>query len=91
MADADSCVTTHMAASRDGFIARKDGSVDWLETSDDYEDGRMFDPDIDVIAARIKEAGWVLDAEPSDTPRGARILGLRDPDGYRFPISSGIA
>jgi riboflavin biosynthesis pyrimidine reductase len=25
----DSRVTIHMAASLDGFIARKDGSVDW--------------------------------------------------------------
>jgi dihydrofolate reductase len=28
-----------MAASLDGFIARKDGNVDWLETSDNFEDG----------------------------------------------------
>jgi len=45
MADADSCVTIHMAASLDGFIARKDGSVDWLETSDDFEDGETLDPE----------------------------------------------
>jgi len=32
MADHDSHVTIHMAASLDGFIARKDGRVDWLET-----------------------------------------------------------
>ena len=31
MANTDSHVTIHMAASLDGFIARKDGSVDWLE------------------------------------------------------------
>src|SRR5512134_3546712 len=44
MADADSCVTIHMAASLDGFIARKDGSVDWLETSDEFADGEPMDP-----------------------------------------------
>jgi len=33
MANTDSRVTIHMAASLDGFIARKDGSVDWLETA----------------------------------------------------------
>lgn len=31
-----------MAASIDGFIARKDGSVDWLETSDKFEGGETM-------------------------------------------------
>jgi dihydrofolate reductase len=39
MESAKSRVTIHMVASLDGFIARKDGSVDWLETSDDFEGG----------------------------------------------------
>jgi riboflavin biosynthesis pyrimidine reductase len=39
MANTDSHVTIHMAASLDGFIARKDGSVDWLETSDEFVGG----------------------------------------------------
>ena len=39
MADGDGCVTIHMATSLDGFIARKDGSVDWLETSDEFKGG----------------------------------------------------
>jgi dihydrofolate reductase len=33
-----------MAASLDGFVARKDGSVDWLETSDQFADGETMDP-----------------------------------------------
>jgi dihydrofolate reductase len=44
MANADSRVTIHMAASLDGFIARRDGSVDWLETSDEFADGDTMDP-----------------------------------------------
>lgn len=32
-------VTIHMVASLDGFIARRDGSVDWLETPDNFEGG----------------------------------------------------
>lgn len=32
-----------MAASLDGFIARKDGSVDWLETSDEFAGGDTLD------------------------------------------------
>ena len=42
MESAKSRVTIHMAASLDGFIARKDGSVDWLETSDNFEGGDMM-------------------------------------------------
>ena len=32
-----------MAASLDGFIARKDGRVDWMETSDQFADGASMD------------------------------------------------
>ena len=45
MANTDSRVTIHMVASLDGFIARKDGTVDWLETSDEFEDGETMDPE----------------------------------------------
>ena len=44
MEDNNSRVTIHMVASLDGFIARKDGSVDWLETSDEFVDGETLDP-----------------------------------------------
>lgn len=44
MANTETCVTIHMAASLDGFIARKDGRVDWLETSDVFPDGDTMDP-----------------------------------------------
>jgi dihydrofolate reductase len=43
-AKTDSRVTIHMAASLDGFIARKDGGVDWLETSDEFAGGHTLDP-----------------------------------------------
>jgi dihydrofolate reductase len=43
MPNTDSRVTIHMAASLDGFIARKDGRVDWLETSDEFADGETLD------------------------------------------------
>ena len=42
--NADSRVTIHMAASLDGFIARKDGRVDWLETTDEFVGGDTMDP-----------------------------------------------
>jgi dihydrofolate reductase len=41
----DTCVTIHMVASLDGFIARKDGRVDWLEVSDDFAGGSTLDAD----------------------------------------------
>ena len=44
MPDADSVVTIHMAASLDGFIARRDGRVDWLETSDEFAGGETMNP-----------------------------------------------
>jgi dihydrofolate reductase len=33
-----------MVASLDGFIARKDGRVDWLETSDEFVGGETMEP-----------------------------------------------
>lgn len=45
MSGSDSKVTIHMAASLDGFIARKDGSVDWIETADEFADGHTMDPE----------------------------------------------
>lgn len=44
MTDPQSRVTIHMAASLDGFIARKDGRVDWLETADEFAAGESMDP-----------------------------------------------
>lgn len=43
MSQTESRVVVHMVASLDGFIARKDGSVGWLETSDVFEEGKTLD------------------------------------------------
>ncbi len=45
MANTHARVTIHMAASLDGFIARRDGRVDWLETSDTFEQGDAMTPE----------------------------------------------
>jgi dihydrofolate reductase len=45
MANPDSRVTIHMVASLDGFIARKDGNVDWMETSDEFVGGETLEPE----------------------------------------------
>jgi dihydrofolate reductase len=46
MQQAESRVTIHMVASLDGFIARRDGSVDWLETTDTFDGGKGMDPEL---------------------------------------------
>jgi dihydrofolate reductase len=33
------CVTIHMVSSLDGYIAKKDNSISWFETSDNYDKG----------------------------------------------------
>lgn len=43
--------------------------------------------DIDAIAGVAKAAGAVLDTEPADM-WGVRAFRLRDPDGFRWTISS---
>jgi len=43
--------------------------------------------DIDDLAARVKARGGVLDTEPFALA-GKRAFRLRDPDGFRFTISS---
>ncbi len=73
MAIADSRVTLHMAASLDGFIARKDGRADWLETADEFADGETMDPgfveaflktiDYDVMGSRTYETALNFEAK----------------------------
>jgi uncharacterized glyoxalase superfamily protein PhnB len=43
--------------------------------------------DIDALGARAKAAGAHLDTEPADI-MGMRAFRLRDPDGFRWTISS---
>jgi dihydrofolate reductase len=62
-----------MAASLDGFIARKDGRVDWLETSDEFAGGETLDPgfveafletiDCYVMGSRTYETALNFDAK----------------------------
>lgn len=42
----------------------------------------------DELAQRARDRGAVLDTEPTTMPWGPRVFRLRDPDGFRFTISS---
>lgn len=44
--------------------------------------------DIDALAARIQARGGTLESEPATMPWGVRVFRIRDPDGFRFTISS---
>ena len=73
MTESPSRVTIHMVASLDGFIARKDGSVEWLETSDEFADGATMEPgfvetflktiDCYVMGARTYETALGFEAK----------------------------
>lgn len=52
MTNGVSTVTIHMGASLDGFIEKKDASVDWFNTSDSYPDGAP-DPDVEAFLKTI--------------------------------------
>jgi dihydrofolate reductase len=75
MANTDSRVTIHMAASLDGFIARKDGCVDWMETSDEFADGHTLDPSF--VEAFLKTIDcYVMGSRTYETALGFEGKGL---------------
>ena len=71
----ESRVTIHMAASLDGFIARRDGSVDWMETSDTFEGGISLDPA--AIADFLKTIdSYVMGSRTYETALGFEAKGF---------------
>ncbi len=80
MAHRDSRVTIHMTTSLDGFIARKDGSVDWLETTDNFEGGELLSPrDVDALLATID--CYVMGSRTYEAALGFEARGLGWPYG----------
>jgi dihydrofolate reductase len=80
-----------MAASLDGFIARKDGRVDWLETSDEFAGGETLDQgfvetflktiDCYVMGSRTYETALKFEANGSGWAYGDKatfVLTSRD-------------
>jgi dihydrofolate reductase len=78
-----------MAASLDGFIARKDGRVDWLETSDEFAGGDTLDPKF--VEAFLKTIDcYVMGARTYETALSfeAKGLGWAYGDKPTFVLSS---
>jgi dihydrofolate reductase len=64
-----------MAASLDGFIARKDGSVDWLETADEFPGGETLEPEF--VEAFLKTIDcYVMGSRTYETAIGFEAKGL---------------
>jgi dihydrofolate reductase len=80
MANADSRVTIHMAMSLDGFIARKDGRVDWLETSDEFVGGDTLDPGFVEAFLRTIDC-YVMGSRTYETAINFEAKGLGWPYG----------
>ncbi|MFO1501778.1 MAG: dihydrofolate reductase [Verrucomicrobiota bacterium] len=80
MATTDSRVTIHMVASLDGFIARTDGRVDWMETSDEFAAGATMDPG--VVETFLKSIDcYVLGSKTYETALSFEARGLGWPYG----------
>lgn len=68
-------VTIHMAASLDGFIARRDGSVDWIETSSEFAEGESMDAE--VVAEFLKTIDcYVMGSKTYETALGFDAKGF---------------
>jgi dihydrofolate reductase len=64
-----------MVASLDGFIARRDGSVDWLETSDKFEGGATMAPE--VVTEFLKSIDcYVMGSRTYETALGFEAKGF---------------
>jgi dihydrofolate reductase len=64
-----------MVAGLDGFIARKDGSVDWLETSDEFVGGDTLD--LGFVEAFLETIDcYVMGSRTYETALGFEAQGL---------------
>ena len=80
MATTDSRITIHMVTSLDGFVARRDGRVDWLETTDEFAGGEALDDagaeaflntiDCYVMGSRTYEIAMRFESEGQGWPYG---------------------
>jgi len=64
-----------MVASLDGFIARKDGRVDWLETSDEFADGDTLDSGFVEVFLKTIDC-YVMGSRTYETALGFEAQGF---------------
>src|SRR5262249_16751228 len=81
-------------------VSLRAGAVRILLTQDDGAKGLdrtkgegfslqiTFRQSVDAIAAEVKRQGGGLDTEPTTMPWGVRVIRFRDPDGFRFTLST---
>lgn len=80
MAILDTRVTIHMVASLDGYIARKDGRVDWMETTDEFAGGDTLTPESMEAFLRTIDC-YVMGSRTYETALGFEAQGLGWPYG----------
>jgi dihydrofolate reductase len=86
-----STVTLHVVSSLDGFIAKKDNSVSWMDGSDDvYEKGVADDDDAEVVESidcyvlgsrtyeLALELGWPYGDTPTVVMTGRNLPSVRE-------------
>ncbi|MCC7054575.1 MAG: VOC family protein [Gemmatimonadaceae bacterium] len=93
--------TRHEREGRLSGVSLRAAGVTLLLTQDDFAQGTdrvkgtgfslQFTTalPVDAIARRIVDDGGVLSTAPTDTPWGARVFRVKDPDGFMLVFSSG--
>ena len=84
MTDTTARVTVHMVASLDGFVARTDGRVDWMETADEFAGGEAMDPE-SVRAFLASIDCYVMGSRTYETALAFETRGL----GWVVPAAPG--
>ena len=82
------------------FVMMKGGAAQIGVGQDDFAKGRdrkkgvglrtwiTTSQDIPALAARVKAAGFALDAEPHNLPWGPLAFEVTDPDGFKITVVS---
>jgi len=70
-------------------INQDDGAKGWTRVKGEgFSVNLTTSQSIDAVAKGIRSRGGSLETEPADMPWGVRMFRLRDPDGYKFGIST---